>query len=97
MPDFQDKFKLKSKRVITDEGYMQVPARIGRTGIQEYRAGEIGLTDRDPMEIVKVFRPPEEVFDEESMRSFENKPVTNDHPPKGCLLYTLTLPTIHPV
>ena len=83
MADFQDKFKLKSKRILTDEGYMQVPARIGRTGVQEFRAGEIGLTDRDPMDIVRVFRPAEEVFNDESMRSFENKAVTNDHPPKG--------------
>lgn len=70
-----------SKRVYTDEGFLQVPARIARTGTQEYLAVEMGLTDKEPTETVVVYRPPEEVFKDDSLRSFANKPVTNDHPP----------------
>lgn len=68
-------------RRYTDEGFLEIPAVLARTGIQKYFAIEIGMSDREPTEIVSVYRPPEEVFDQESMSSFKNKPVTNDHPP----------------
>ena len=70
-----------SKRTFTDEGYLIVnDARIARSGIQEYFAGELGLEDRDPFDVIKLYRPPEEVFKKESMDSFSSKPVTNNHP-----------------
>lgn len=71
-----------SQREYTDEGFLKVPARISRTGIQEYFAGEMGLTDKEPTQIIRVFRPPEEVFSDISLSSFSNKPVTNNHPPE---------------
>ena len=71
-----------SKRVYTDEGFLNVPAVIARTGIQVYLASELQLKDRDPKEMIRVFRPPEEVFDAKSMASFSHKPVTDDHPPE---------------
>ncbi len=67
-------------RHYTDEGFLIVPAQIGRAGIQEYRAYELGVTDGDPMRIVRVYRPPAEVFAAEAMQSFENKPATDNHP-----------------
>lgn len=78
-----DKISIKasSKRVYTDEGYLKVPARIARTGIQEYSAAEMGLETVDPFQIIRVFRPEHEVFKQESLDSFKEKPVTNDHPP----------------
>ena len=79
---FNDKLVTKtSKRRITDEGYLDLPARISRVGVQPYLAGEIGLKDRDPKEVINVYRPPEEVFNDVSLASFQNKPVTDDHPP----------------
>lgn len=77
-----DRLNITSKREYTDEGFLKVPARIARSGIQEYFAGEMGLTDREPTEVVRVFRPDEEVFRDESLASFASKPVTNDHPPE---------------
>jgi len=76
-----DKLNLSSKRVYTDEGFLKVPATIGRTGIQDYYAGELKLSDRNPTDVVKVYRPPEEVFKQDSMDSFAAKAVTNNHPP----------------
>lgn len=76
-----DRINLDSQRRYSDEGFLEVPAFIARSGIQEYRAFELGLTDRDPASVVRVFRPPEEVFAEDSLNSFSNKPVTNNHPP----------------
>ena len=71
-----------STRKFTDEGFLIVSARLARPGIQQYKAFEIGYPADDPNEIVKVYRPPSEVFDPESIASFEGKPVTNEHPPE---------------
>ncbi len=72
----------KSKRVITDEGYLIVPAKIARSGFQDYYAGELELEGRDLDEKLVIYRPPTEVFKKDSMQSFAGKPVTNDHPPE---------------
>lgn len=77
-----DRLNITTEREYTDEGYLIVPSRISRIGIQEYLAIEMGLTDRDPTDIIKVYRPEEEVFRDESLSSFANKPVTNNHPPE---------------
>lgn len=77
-----DRLNITTEREYTDEGFLKVPARISRTGIQEYLAVEMGLTDRDPTDIIRVYRPEEEVFTDESLQSFANKPVTNNHPPE---------------
>lgn len=71
-----------SKREITPQGYLVAPAVIGRTGVQEYLRGELGL-DGDPKAIVRLMRLPEEVFRPETVASFENVPITDDHPPVG--------------
>lgn len=77
----KDRLNITTERQYTDEGFLIVPARISRTGIQDYLAVEMGLTDREPDSIVRVWRPEEEVFSEQSLSSFTNKPVTNNHPP----------------
>lgn len=66
-----------SDRKVTEDGYLQVRAKIGRAGIQVYSGGEVGLSDR---QMVKVYRPAEEVFHADSMTTFAGKPVTNNHP-----------------
>lgn len=74
-------FDKKPNYTFTSEGYLKADgARLARTGIQEYRAYELGLTDRPAMDLVKVYRPPEEVFAPDSLASFNGKPITNDHP-----------------
>ena len=77
----KDRLDINSERKYTDEGFLVVPARISRIGIQEYLAGEMGVEDRKPDDIVRVYRPEEEVFSDMSLSSFSNKPVTNNHPP----------------
>jgi len=68
-----------TSRVRTPEGYLLVDARFSRTGIQKYLRMELGL-DGDPYEVIRVYRPPEEVFSQEAMDSLGLKPVTDDHP-----------------
>lgn len=63
----------------TRDGYLVADVRMARTGIYEYAGFELGDSSRD---IVRVYRPAEEVFDQEAMGSFAHRPVTNDHPPQ---------------
>lgn len=69
-----------SARTVTDEGYLSAPARVARVGVQKYLARELGLTDRNPNEVIGVFRPPEEVFKQESLDSYKFKELTDNHP-----------------
>lgn len=59
------------------DGYMVAEPRVSRVGVQTYIGRELGVQD----ELVRVYRSPEVVFDEDSLRSYANRPVTNDHPP----------------
>ena len=68
-----------TQREYTDEGFLKVPGRVARTGIQEYLARELGL-DGDPMRVVRVYRPPEEVFADVSLSTYDASDVTNNHP-----------------
>ncbi len=84
---FKDLGKVSSRRT-TKEGYLSVVADFARVGIQDYYVGEIprnqvppDLRD-DPFTIVRLLRPENEVFNDSSMQSFSQKPVTNDHPPE---------------
>jgi hypothetical protein len=61
----------------TSEGYVTALARAVRTGIQDYRASELGLMGSH---IVKVYRPETEVFHKDSLQSFSHAPVTINHP-----------------
>lgn len=67
-------------REYTDEGFLKVPGRVARTGIQEYLARELGL-DGDPMRIVRVYRPEEEVFADASLGTYDASDITSPHPP----------------
>lgn len=73
-------YAITSKREYTDEGFLRVPGRAARAGIQKYLASELGLTDREPNEVINVYRPPEEVFHPDSLASYEATDVTDNHP-----------------
>jgi len=75
-----------TQRTYSDEGYMTVPATIARTGVQEYLSADIDKSKApstfEMPERLMVYRPESEVFSKESMASFANKPVTDNHPPE---------------
>lgn len=73
-------FRVDSQRKILDNGYLSVPGRVARAGVQQYTAQELELTDRPPNELVNVYRPPEEVFKPESLASYDNCDITLQHP-----------------
>lgn len=71
--------KLSAHKVKTPEGYLICSdAILARTGKQTYTRDEL-FHDGDNSE-VEVDRTPEEVFSEETLASFENKPLTITHP-----------------
>jgi len=72
-------FKI-TRREITDEGFLRVPGKVARTGIQRYLAYELGIKDGDPNRTVNVYRPADEVFKAESLASYSDKDVTDNHP-----------------
>lgn len=59
----------------TPEGWLRVPARLGRVGVLDYRKAGGGVR--------RELRRPEQVFDAESIRSWEGVPVTLEHPPRA--------------
>ncbi|SSW67296.1 hypothetical protein AVE30378_02550 [Achromobacter veterisilvae] len=67
-----DRAPLKATR--TDEGYLVDTPVLTRTGVFEYRDGGGNIR--------REFRPPEEVFNADSMASLRGKPITDGHPGK---------------
>lgn len=71
--------------VKTHQGFLRIKSRFARKGIQEYGAGELrrwGVPIQDDVPdnaIVRVYRDPKDVFDVDSMKSFEHAPVTLGH------------------
>lgn len=66
-----------TRREYTDEGFMRVPGRVARTGIQEYLASELGLKGNG---IIRVYRAPEEVFSADSLAGYNGADITLHHP-----------------
>jgi hypothetical protein len=63
----------------TDDGFMVATPRVARVGIQVYRGSECNKAD---MDTVRIYRPSEEVFNSDAMRSLTHRPMTLDHPAK---------------
>lgn len=73
-----DKITIGSKRTVLDNGFLVIhDCVIARAGIQTYRRSELGL---DGDGVIRLYRPDTEVFNTDSLHSFENSPVTIDHP-----------------
>ena len=80
---FYSQGRLGSKRSWTPEGFLIChDVALARTGTLLYAPGEVPI-DAGKDGIVAITRDPDDVFDPDSMASFEGKPVTNDHPPLG--------------
>lgn len=71
--------KLSTHKYKTPEGYLIcTDAILARTGKQQYTKDEV-FRDGDTT-IIDIDRPYEQVMSEKTISSFENKPVTFDHP-----------------
>jgi hypothetical protein len=76
----EDRISVPTKRTLTDAGQMHVPCAFARTGSQLYTAKQLGLVDREPNEVIKVYRDEADVFAEDSMATFKSAPLTIGHP-----------------
>lgn len=66
---------------LTRDGYLVGDARVSRAGnVQKYYGHEIGLTGDEAHKVFGVYRDPDVVFHEDSMRSLAGRPVTRNHP-----------------
>lgn len=72
-----DSFVIDGKLRRTADGYLTGFAKVARTGIQVYKGTELG---RPTMDEVRIYRPPEQVFATDAMRSMAHKPTTLLHP-----------------
>jgi hypothetical protein len=64
----------------TEDGYLVGRVRAARTGTQLYTRKELQL---DGDGTIVVYRPPEAVFDANSISSYAGKPITMGHPKAG--------------
>lgn len=81
---FYDRATIAGPARITRDGYLVADALVGRANnVQNYLASEIGLTDRAPTDVVRIFRPADEVFHRDALASLAHRPVTLDHPSEG--------------
>ena len=78
MMRFVDNVPLDGVRV-REDGSLVTDARVARTGIQLYLGTEV---KRPETKYVRVYRPGEEVFSEDSVRTLAHRPVTMGHPPE---------------
>lgn len=61
-------------------GFLTAPVKLARTGVQYYLGAELGMKDR-LIEQIGILRSPEEVLHPDSIKSFINLVVTDNHPP----------------
>lgn len=73
---FTDRAQIGGMKV-TQDGYLVGDVRCSRTGIQQYLGVELGLPTSD---VINVYRPESEVFSKDSLASYANKPISDDHP-----------------
>ena len=78
---FIDKISLDQNSLrVTQDGALVATVRASRVGVQDYLGSEVGKPEK---QIVRVYRPDEEVFSKDAMTSFASVPVTNNHPPEA--------------
>ena len=73
--------KLSNHKYVDNHGYLICQdCVLSRTGKQEYYGCELGVSNVNDNDLINVNRTSKEVFDEKTMASFENCPLTIDHP-----------------
>lgn len=71
---------LLSNKIDPHTGFLHVNVVLCRSGIQEYVGRELGLTGTDSGKFFNVLRPPDEVIKQDSLSTYKNLVVTDEHP-----------------
>lgn len=69
--------KAQTTRSFTKDGFLVVPATLSKLGVFEYHNKELG---KDGEGIQRLARTEKSLFTDETIRSFENAPITVGHP-----------------
>lgn len=78
---FTDRMTMDGGLRRTGDGYAVTDARVARAGnVQLYLGSEMGVTDKAT---VRVYRPADEVFKREAIKSYAGVPITVGHPKDG--------------
>ena len=75
----KDTFQDFTKYIDEDTGFLHINGVVARTGLQPYMGAELGDME-NPTVVFNVYRPKEEVLKEESLSTYANAPITDDHP-----------------
>lgn len=71
---------VKSARKYDDNGWPEIKGNpISKVGVFPYSGAQIGHPELDPNKIYMVYRPEEELADEETINSFKLLPFTDEH------------------
>ena len=75
----KDTFNDFTKYIDEDSGFLHINGVVARTGLQPYMGAELGNME-EPTAMFNVYRPRDEVLKEESLSTYANAPITDDHP-----------------
>ncbi len=82
--------KLSENRFIDGNGYLVIKDNVvARTGKQTYKHAQVYEGSTDMTTDVDVDRPESEVFSPETIASFENTPITREHPNEKVTPYNI--------
>ena len=76
---FKDSYSDFTSFIDEDSGFLRINGIVARTGLQPYIGAELGDME-NPTVVFNVYRPREEVLKEESLSTYANAPITDDHP-----------------
>lgn len=69
--------KAQTTRSFTKDGFLVVPATLSKVGVFDYLGSELGKTDK---KVFQLARTESSLFTDETIKSFENAPITIGHP-----------------
>ena len=78
-----DSIRLLENKIDTNTGFLHSKVAICRSGIQEYLGRELGLDGDDANQMFNVLRHPDDVKNQNSLDTYKNLVVTDDHPVEG--------------
>lgn len=71
---------IESSKQFDENGWPEIKGNpLSKVGVFPYSGAQIGHPDLDPNEIYMVYRPEEELSDEETLNSFKLLPFTDEH------------------
>lgn len=78
-----DALSLLENKIDPLTGFLHAKVVMCRSGVQPYLGRELGLTGDDTLKTFNVLRHPDDVINEDSLKTYKNLVVTDEHPNEG--------------